>query len=94
MATPMRSTSRKSRSPPVTARSIAPFTATWHAVIGAKGAAAATTPRYQPPMPEGKGFPLCTQILNVIRGTAVVAAVTTGRERAEATRGIFEERSD
>eukprot|EP00230_Micromonas_polaris_P009490 CAMPEP_0117629630 /NCGR_PEP_ID=MMETSP0802-20121206/3071_1 /TAXON_ID=38833 /ORGANISM="Micromonas sp., Strain CCMP2099" /LENGTH=67 /DNA_ID=CAMNT_0005433859 /DNA_START=978 /DNA_END=1181 /DNA_ORIENTATION=- len=65
---PILSKSDGPRSPPVTARSIAPFTATWHAVMGASGAAAANTPRYHPPIVCGKGLPLCTQILNVIKG--------------------------
>jgi hypothetical protein len=81
----MRSVDAKSRTPPVTARSIAPLTATWHAVIGAKGAAAATTPRYHPPIPDGKGLPLCTQILNVIRGTAG-GCETRRRKRPEEER--------
>lgn len=34
------------------------------------GAAAATTPRYQPATLDGSGFPLWTQILNVMSGTA------------------------
>ena len=53
--------------PPVTTRSMAPFTATWHAVMGARRGggddAAVPTPREV-----GRGLPLCTQILNVIRG--------------------------
>lgn len=54
MATPMRSESIRSRTPPVTARSMAPLTATCMAVMGAKGAAAATTPRYHPATRAGR----------------------------------------
>ena len=51
-------------------RSIAPFTATCAAVMGASDAAFAKTPRYHPAIDRGSALESCTQILNVISGTA------------------------
>jgi len=70
MAHPICSPSLIARSPFVIMRSMVPFTATCAAVMGASDAALANTPRYHPAIDVGNARPSCTQILNVIKGTA------------------------
>ena len=70
MAHPICSSSLIRRVPFVIARSMVPFTATCAAVMGARDAALAKTPRYHPARLVGSFLASCTQILNVIKGTA------------------------